>query len=107
MEILYTKEPESDYLDAALITVMQIHLNEPAGDIVCAMLWVFLLLLLVLCVVHVVCLEELAEVAGLSVLVAQERRRLRSQAPSLVNMLVAARIDSLQVHWVLVQPHPQ
>jgi ATP-dependent RNA helicase DHX8/PRP22 len=29
----YTKEPEPDYLDACLITVMQIHLSEPAGDI--------------------------------------------------------------------------
>ncbi len=33
VEILYTKKPESDYVDAALITVMQIHLREPAGDI--------------------------------------------------------------------------
>lgn len=33
VEILYTKEPESDYLDAALITIMQIHLSEPKGDI--------------------------------------------------------------------------
>ena len=33
VEILYTKEPESDYLDAAMITIMQIHLAEPAGDI--------------------------------------------------------------------------
>ncbi len=33
MEILYTKEPESDYLDASLITVMQIHLSEPSGGI--------------------------------------------------------------------------
>lgn len=33
VEVLYTKEPESDYLDAALTTVMQIHLVEPAGDI--------------------------------------------------------------------------
>ncbi|KAL1808869.1 hypothetical protein ACET3Z_025859 [Daucus carota] len=33
VEILYTKQPESDYLDAALITVLQIHLTEPAGDI--------------------------------------------------------------------------
>ena len=33
VEILYTKEPETDYLDAALITVMQIHLTEPPGDI--------------------------------------------------------------------------
>ncbi|KAJ0799665.1 putative RNA helicase [Helianthus annuus] len=28
VEILYTKQPESDYLDAALITVMQIHLTN-------------------------------------------------------------------------------
>ncbi len=33
VEILYTKQPETDYLDAALITVMQIHLSEPPGDI--------------------------------------------------------------------------
>lgn len=33
VEILYTKEAENDYLDAALITVMQIHLTEPTGDI--------------------------------------------------------------------------
>lgn len=33
VEILYTKEPENDYLDASLITVMQIHLREPSGDV--------------------------------------------------------------------------
>ena len=33
VEILYSREPESDYLDAALQTVMEIHLTEPAGDI--------------------------------------------------------------------------
>ncbi|KAI6046198.1 P-loop containing nucleoside triphosphate hydrolase protein [Pisolithus marmoratus] len=33
VEILYTKEPESDYLDASLITIRQIHLSEPPGDI--------------------------------------------------------------------------
>lgn len=33
VEILYTKEAETDYLDASLITVMQIHLTEPPGDI--------------------------------------------------------------------------
>lgn len=33
VEILYSREPESDYLDAALTTVMQIHLTEPPGDI--------------------------------------------------------------------------
>lgn len=32
VEILYSREPEPDYLEAALVTVMQIHLTEPAGD---------------------------------------------------------------------------
>ena len=33
VELLYARAPESDYVDAALITVMQIHLSEPEGDI--------------------------------------------------------------------------
>jgi ATP-dependent RNA helicase DHX8/PRP22 len=33
VEIMYTKDPESDYLEASMITVMQIHLSEPPGDI--------------------------------------------------------------------------
>ncbi|MCJ1390902.1 DEAH-box ATP-dependent RNA helicase prp22 [Xylographa bjoerkii] len=33
VEIMYSREPESDYLDAALVTVLEIHLKEPAGDI--------------------------------------------------------------------------
>ncbi|KAL6637954.1 hypothetical protein ACP70R_025526 [Stipagrostis hirtigluma subsp. patula] len=33
VEVLHTKQPESDYMDAALITVLQIHLTEPEGDI--------------------------------------------------------------------------
>ncbi len=31
--LLLPQAPESDYLDAALITVMQIHLSEPEGDV--------------------------------------------------------------------------
>ncbi|CAM9912006.1 unnamed protein product, partial [Phaeothamnion confervicola] len=33
VEVLYTKEPEPDYVEACITTVMQIHLSEPAGDI--------------------------------------------------------------------------
>ncbi|KAB8627264.1 hypothetical protein FH972_026097 [Carpinus fangiana] len=33
VEIMYSREPETDYLDAALVTAMQIHLTEPPGDI--------------------------------------------------------------------------
>ncbi|KAH3758803.1 pre-mRNA-splicing factor ATP-dependent RNA helicase DEAH10 [Pelomyxa schiedti] len=33
VELFYTPEAEPDYLDAVLITVLQIHLEEPPGDI--------------------------------------------------------------------------
>ncbi|EDO05376.1 RNA Helicase associated domain (HA2) family protein [Babesia bovis T2Bo] len=33
VEILHTTDQESDYMEASLITVLNIHLNEPAGDI--------------------------------------------------------------------------
>ncbi|CAM9862962.1 unnamed protein product, partial [Ectocarpus sp. 13 AM-2016] len=33
LKVLYTKEPEPDYVEASITTVMQIHLSEPAGDI--------------------------------------------------------------------------
>uniref|UniRef100_A0A914CVZ3 ATP-dependent RNA helicase DHX8 n=1 Tax=Acrobeloides nanus TaxID=290746 RepID=A0A914CVZ3_9BILA len=33
VEILYTREPETDYLEGGINTVLQIHLTEPPGDI--------------------------------------------------------------------------
>lgn len=33
VEIFYTPEPERDYLEAAIRTVIQIHLSEPEGDV--------------------------------------------------------------------------
>lgn len=30
---MYAAQPEADYLDAALLTVMEIHLREPEGDV--------------------------------------------------------------------------
>ena len=33
VEILYTKAPEADYLDAAIVTILQIHLTQPDGDV--------------------------------------------------------------------------
>lgn len=33
VETLFSRSPEEDYLDASLQTVLQIHLTEPAGDI--------------------------------------------------------------------------
>lgn len=33
VDIHYTKAPEADYLDAAVVTVLQIHVTQPLGDI--------------------------------------------------------------------------
>jgi hypothetical protein len=33
VDIYYTKAPEADYLDAAIVTVLQIHLTQPRGDV--------------------------------------------------------------------------
>ncbi|CAI9761818.1 unnamed protein product [Fraxinus pennsylvanica] len=33
VDILYTRQPETDYVDAALITIFQIHIEEGPGDI--------------------------------------------------------------------------
>ncbi len=33
VDILYTKQPEADFLDAAVVTVLQIHVTQPPGDI--------------------------------------------------------------------------
>ncbi|KAL6861175.1 hypothetical protein ACP4OV_016875 [Aristida adscensionis] len=33
VDVLYTYQPESDYLDATLVTIFQIHLEEGPGDI--------------------------------------------------------------------------
>ncbi|PRP76175.1 DEAH (Asp-Glu-Ala-His) box polypeptide 16-like [Planoprotostelium fungivorum] len=33
VDIFYTKAPEADYLDAAVVTTLQIHVTQPPGDI--------------------------------------------------------------------------
>lgn len=33
MDILYTKAPEADYLHAAVVTTLQIHVSQPPGDV--------------------------------------------------------------------------
>ena len=33
VDIYYTKAPEADYLDAAVVSILQIHVTQPAGDI--------------------------------------------------------------------------
>jgi pre-mRNA-splicing factor ATP-dependent RNA helicase DHX16 len=31
--VFYTQAPEADYIDAAVVTALQIHVKEPLGDI--------------------------------------------------------------------------
>jgi pre-mRNA-splicing factor ATP-dependent RNA helicase DHX16 len=33
VDIFYTKQPEADYIEAAVITTLQIHVSQPKGDI--------------------------------------------------------------------------
>ncbi|KAK9803173.1 hypothetical protein WJX72_009006 [[Myrmecia] bisecta] len=33
VDIMYTKAPEADYLHAAVVTTLQIHVTQPAGDV--------------------------------------------------------------------------
>jgi len=33
VDIFYTKAPEADYIDACVVTVLQIHVTQPPGDI--------------------------------------------------------------------------
>ena len=33
VDILYTKAPEADYMDAAVVTALQIHVTQPPGDV--------------------------------------------------------------------------
>jgi pre-mRNA-splicing factor ATP-dependent RNA helicase DHX16 len=33
VDIYYTKAPEADYIDAAVVSVLQIHLTQPRGDV--------------------------------------------------------------------------
>lgn len=33
VDILYTKAPEADYLHAAVVTTLQIHVTQPPGDV--------------------------------------------------------------------------
>lgn len=33
VDIYYTKAPEADYLEAAVVSVLQIHVTQPPGDV--------------------------------------------------------------------------
>ena len=35
MDIYYTSNPEASYIEATVVTVLQIHLTQDSGDILC------------------------------------------------------------------------
>ena len=35
MDIYYTSNPEANYIEATIVTVLQIHITQEAGDILC------------------------------------------------------------------------
>ena len=35
VDIYYTSNPEANYIDAAIVTILQIHLTQDNGDILC------------------------------------------------------------------------
>lgn len=37
MDIYYTSNPEANYIEASVVTVLQIHLSQDSGDILCFM----------------------------------------------------------------------
>lgn len=35
MDIYYTSNPEANYIEATVVTVLQIHLSQDEGDVLC------------------------------------------------------------------------
>ena len=33
VDIMYTKAPEADYMEAAVVTTIQVHATQPPGDV--------------------------------------------------------------------------
>ena len=95
VEILYAKEPEMDYLDAALLTVMQIHMQEPPGDIL-----VFLTgkayFIIIITLTHLqwnVCVGQ-EEIDTSSEILYERMKALGPQAPELIILPVYSALPS-------------
>lgn len=75
VDIYYTKAPEADYLDAAVVTVLQIHVTQPLGDIL-------------------VFFTGQEEVETAAEILAQRTRGLGSKIPELVITKIYANLPS-------------
>lgn len=87
VEIYYTKAPEADYLQAAIVSVLQIHLTQPAGDIL-------------------VFLSGQEEIEAAQETLQDKVRRLGSKIKELVVLAIYANLPS-EMQAKIFQPTPE
>ncbi|XP_065510937.1 pre-mRNA-splicing factor ATP-dependent RNA helicase DHX16 isoform X3 [Caloenas nicobarica] len=86
VDIYYTKAPEADYLEACVVSVLQIHVTQPPGDIL-------------------VFLTGQEEIEACVELLQERCRRLGSRLPELLVLPVYANLPS-DVQARIFQPTP-
>jgi len=87
VEKFYSKEPETDYVEAALITVLQIHLSEPPGDIL-------------------VFLTGQEEIDNACQILYERMKALQGQAPELIILPVYSALPS-EMQTRIFEPAPE
>ena len=84
VDIYYTKAPEADYIDACVVSVLQIHVSQPLGDIL-----VFL------------CGQD--EIEACQELLTERARRLGNKVKELMILPVYANLPSeMQVNGLVI-----
>ncbi|XP_054033150.1 pre-mRNA-splicing factor ATP-dependent RNA helicase DHX16 [Dryobates pubescens] len=86
VDIYYTKAPEADYLEACVVSVLQIHLTQPPGDIL-------------------VFLTGQEEIEACVELLQERCRRLGSRLPELLVLPIYANLPS-ELQARIFQPTP-
>lgn len=82
VDIYYTKAPEADYIDACVVSVLQIHVSQPLGDVL-----VFL------------CGQD--EIEACQELLTERARRLGNKVKELMILPVYANLPSeMQVRFI-------
>lgn len=75
VDIYYTKAPEADYIDACVVSILQIHVSQPPGDVL-------------------VFLTGQEEIETCQELLTERVRRLGSKVPELLVLPIYANLPS-------------